>query len=129
MKKNISTKMKILVVAGLFLSALPALALTTATLSPANIDVSAGKSFSVNIAVNPQGASDFAEKLEVDFPASNLQVTSFILGNNWMALSQPGYDSTDNVNAVLVKTAGYPGGLSGPAEFGTITLYAKKSGS
>ena len=72
---------------------------------------------------------NYAEKLEVDYPASDLAVTSFTLGNSWMALTQPGYDSTDNINGVLTKTAGYPSGFSGATTFGTITFYAKKAGT
>lgn len=114
---------------GMFALAMPALAATTASLNPANINVTAGKSFSVVITANPQGSMNYAEKLEVDYPASNLEVTSFTLGSNWMALTQPGYDSTDNINGTMIKTAGYPAGFSGATNFGTITFYAKKSGS
>ncbi len=114
---------------GLFSFALPVMAATTASLSPASVTVATGKSFTVSIVVNPQGVNNFAEKLEVDFPASELEVTSFSLGSNWMALTQPSYDSTDNTNGVLIKTAGYPAGFSGVTTFGTITFTAKKSGS
>lgn len=116
-------------VIGVFALAMPVMAATTASLSPASVNVTAGKSFSVVITANPQGFMNYAEKLEVDYPASNLEVTSFTLDNNWMALTQTGYDSTDNTNGVLIKTAGYPGGISGATTFGTITFYAKKSGS
>ena len=114
---------------GMFALAMPALAATTASLNPASISVIAGKSFNVTIAVNPQGFANYAEKIEVDYPASNLEVTSFTLNNNWMALTQPGYDSIDNTNGVLIKTAGYPAGFSGATTFGTITFYAKKAGN
>ena len=119
----------IIIALGMFMFALPVMAATTASLSPASVNVTAGKSFSITVAVNPQGTNNYAEKLEVDFPAANLQVASFTLGSNWMALTQTGYDSTDNTNGVLIKTAGYPGGISGATTFGTITFYAKKSGS
>jgi cell division septation protein DedD len=109
--------------------ALPVVAATTASLSPASINVVAGKSFTITVAVNPQGTANYAEKLEVDFPAANLQVASFTLGSNWMALTQSGYDSTDNTNGVLIKTAGYTSGITGPTTFGTITFTALKSGS
>ena len=58
-----------------------------------------------------------------------LEVKSFTFAHLWMALVQPGYDSVDNVSGVLVKTAGYPGGLSSSASFGTISFSAKKAGS
>jgi hypothetical protein len=54
---------------------------------------------------------------------------SFTFGSGWLALTQPGYDSIDNTNGVLIKTAGYPGGFSSSANFGTVSFYAKKTGS
>jgi len=114
---------------GVIVLAMPALAATTVSLSPVNISVTSGKNFNVVIAVNPQGASNYTEKIELDYPADLLQVKSFSLGSNWMALSQTGYDLIDNTNGKLIKTAGYPGGLSSSATFGTISFYAKKAGS
>ena len=114
---------------GVIVLAMPALAATTVSLSPASVNVVSGKSFNVVVAVNPQGASNYTEKIELDYPADLLQVKSFSLGSNWMALPQPGYDLIDNTNGVLIKTAGYPGGLSSSATFGTVSFYAKKAGS
>ena len=114
---------------GTVLFALPALAATTASLTPATLKTAQGQQFNVVVAVNPQGFSNDVEKIEVDYPASLLQVSSFTLGNTWMALTQPGYDLTDNTNGVLIKTAGYPGGVSTPTTFGTIVFTAKKAGS
>ncbi|MEK7501370.1 MAG: cohesin domain-containing protein [Patescibacteria group bacterium] len=107
----------------------PVLAATTATLSPATVNVTAGRQFSIAVSVNPQGTANYAEKIEINYPASILEVKSFTLGNNWMALTQPGYDSTDNINGILIRTAGYPAGLSSATAFGTVTFYAKKSGN
>ena len=118
-----------LVALGVIVLAMPALAATTVSFSPVNISVTSGKNFNVVIAVNPQGASNYTEKIELDYPADLLQVKSFSLGSNWMALSQTGYDLVDNANGTLIKTAGYPGGLSSSATFGTISFYAKKAGS
>ena len=123
------TLTSIISVASVFLFAIPAMAATTASLSPASINVTAGKSFNVTVAVNPQGTSNYVEKLEVDYPATDLEVTSFSLGNNWIALTQSGYDSVDNTNGILIKSAGYPKGISGSTMFGTITFRAKQAGS
>jgi len=114
---------------GVIVLAMPALAATTVSLSPASVNVVSGKSFNVVVAVNPQGASNYTEKIELDYPADLLQVKSFSLGSNWMALSQTGYDLIDNTNGKLIKTAGYPGGISSSATFGTVSFYAKKAGS
>lgn len=114
---------------GMALFVQPAAAATTATLSPASIDATAGRQFTVTIAVDPHGASDYAEKIEIDYPAGLLRMDSFMLGSGWMALSQPGYDSEDAVNGILVKTAGYPKGIAAPTAFGTIHFTALKAGS
>jgi hypothetical protein len=114
---------------GTMLFAFTALAATTASMTPTNVKVVAGQQFNIVVAVNPNGTSNFAEQLQVKYPADLLQVTSFNIGSNWMSLTQPGYDSIDNVNGVMVKTAGYAGGITTLTPFGTITFTAKKSGS
>lgn len=115
-------------VAALFAPVL-ALAATTASLSPASANVVAGQKFNVTISINPQGTANYAEKLEVDYPADILEISSFTLGGSWLAMTASGYDSIDNTNGVLIKTAGYPGGFSSATAFGTISFSAKKAGS
>ena len=106
-----------------------ALAATNVSFSPTSIKVTSGQNFNVVVAVNPQGVNNYTAKIELDYPADILEVKSFSFGSNWMALSQAGYDLIDNTNGVLIKTAGYPGGLSSSATFGTVSFYAKKAGS
>ena len=118
-----------LTVVGAMVLAAPALAVTTVSLSPVSVNAVSGRSFNVVIAVNPQGVANYTEKIELTFPADILEIRAFNFGGSWMALSQTGYDLIDNTNGVLVKTAGYPGGLSSTATFGTISFYAKKAGS
>jgi len=93
------------------------------------ISVVEGQNFVLRTNIDPQGAANYTVKLEVKYPAEILEVKSFSFGSGWMAVSQPGYDSTDNTTGVLVKTGGYPGGLNSLANFGTISFSAKKSGS
>jgi hypothetical protein len=114
---------------GTMMFAFTALAATTASITPTSVKVVAGQQFNVVVSVNPNGTSDYAEKLQIDYPANLLQVTAFNIGSNWMSLAQPGYDSIDNTNGVLTKTAGYTGGISSLTPFGTITFTAEKSGS
>jgi len=127
MKKILLTSS--IAILGTLAVAMPAWAATTATLAPATISVVAGQQFNVAITVDPQGTKEYAEKVEVDYPADELTATSFTLGNGAMALTQAGYDTTDNINGVLMKTAGYTGGISSPTLFGTILFTAKKAGS
>jgi len=114
---------------GTMLFAFTALAATTASITPTSVKVVAGQQFNVVVAVNPNGTSNYAEQLKIDYPASLLQVTAFNIGSSWMSLSQPGYDSIDNTNGVMIKTAGYTGGITSLTPFGTITFTAEKSGS
>ncbi len=107
----------------------PVLAATSVSFTPASVSLRPGQSFTVAIAVNPQGVKNYTAKMELRYPADLMEVKSFTFANGWLALTQPGYDLTDNTNGVLIKTAGYPGGVSSPVNFGTVSLRAKKSGS
>ncbi len=111
------------------ISAIPAFAATIAVLSPANLNINKGQNFNVSVSVNPQGTNNYAEKLVVNYPADILEETSFSFGSAWIALTQPGYDTVDNSNGILIKTAGYPGGISSSIPFGTISFHAKKAGN
>lgn len=109
--------------------AVPALAATSASFSPASVNARAGQTFNLAIAVNPQGAKNYTVKAELNYPADLLEVKSFAFAPSWLALAQPGYDLTDNGKGVLIKTAGYPGGVSSAITFGTAVFRAKKSGN
>ena len=113
---------------GLVLAA-PALAATTMLISPASVAVTAGESFSVAVSVNPGEVKNYTVKLAMEYPADVLEAISFTFGSGWMALPQAGYDLIDNGSGTLIKTAGYPGGLSSAASFGTVVFKAKQTGS
>jgi hypothetical protein len=101
---------------------------STIDFTPTTVNVEANKNFTVQVYVNPQSAT-YSTKLELKFPADLLQVTSFTLNDSWMALKQAGYDATDNVNGVLLKTGGFPGGFSTKTLFGSVTFSAVKAGT
>ena len=109
--------------------ALPVLAATTMSLSPTTVNVTARQTFNLSVAVDPQGVKNYTVKLELKYPVDLLEVKSFTLGSNWMAVSQTGYDLIDNINGVLIKTAGYPSGFTTNTAFGTVSFLAKKAGS
>ncbi len=110
------------------LMALPVFA-ATLSLSPVNVSVKQGQTFNAVIALDPQGVKNYTVKVELKYPANLLEVKSFSFGDKWMPLSQTGYDLVDNANGTLIKTAGYPGGLTSPATFGTVSFVAKAGGS
>lgn len=109
--------------------AAPALAATSVSFTPVNVSVRQGQIFTLTIGVNPQGAKNYTAKTELRYPVDLLDVKSFTFANGWTPLSQAGYDLTDNTNGVLIKTAGYPGGVSSPITFGTVSFLAKKGGN
>ncbi len=113
---------------GLYSCAMTTFAATTATISPAIVNVSAGQRFSIVISVNPQGGTDYAEKIDLKFPQDMIEVVSFTPAPVWIAMNQSGYDITDNINGIIVKTAGYPSGISSQTSFATVSFLAKKSG-
>lgn len=106
-----------------------ALGATTVSFNPASVSAQEGQNVSVAVFVNPQGANNYTVKLEIDYPADLLRANSFSFASAWMPLAQPGYDSVDNVSGMLIKTAGYPGGVSSNVHFGTISFTALRSGS
>jgi hypothetical protein len=57
---------------GTMMFAFTALAATTASITPTSVKVVAGQQFNVVVAVNPNGTSDYAEQLQIDYPASLL---------------------------------------------------------
>ena len=126
MKKTIS--IIILGILGMIILATPALAATTISLSPSNITITQGQSFNMSVKIDPQDIKNYTAKIQIQYPAELLEVKSFTFGGGWMMLSQPGYDLIDNAKGILIKTGGYPGGLSKPITFGTVSFLAKKPG-
>jgi len=97
-------------------------------LAPQNVSVKAGQTFNVTVSVDPAGSAVYTAVVNVKYPADLVEVRGFTQSASWMPLSQAGYDSVDNTNGVLIKTAGYPKGLNSPATFGVISFKAKKDG-
>lgn len=109
----------------------PALVLagTVASFSPTTTSVKVGQKFNVMISIDPQGTVNYVEKLELNYPADILEVNSFTFENNWIPMTQEGYFLTDNTNGVLIRTAGYPKGITTSTIFGTALFTAKKAGT
>lgn len=101
----------------------------TVSFSPASIGPREGQTVNLTVAVDPQGTKAYTVKLQIIYPKDLLEVQSFTFSGRWVALVQPGYDLIDNTNGILIKTAGYPGGLNAKADFGTIVFKAKKNGA
>ncbi len=94
---------------------------------PQGAEYEPGQTFTANISVSPS-EKVYTVGIQLDYPANLLRAESFSFASNWMPLSQDGYDSIDNTNGLLIKTAGYPGGISSSRVVGTVTFKAKNSG-
>ncbi|MDO8557448.1 MAG: hypothetical protein Q7R98_03220 [Candidatus Jorgensenbacteria bacterium] len=116
-------------IAGTLLLVMQASAATTFSFSPANISVKEGQEVTLNIAIDPHGVKNYTVKTELNYPMDLLEAKSFSFESGWIAISRAGYDVMDNSNGLLIKTAGYPGGISGVAPFGSVSFIAKKSGN
>lgn len=99
------------------------------TLSPTSISVTPGKVFTVSVTANPDGGHLYTVRTNLSFNPALVQVTGFKFAPKWLALSATGYDVTDNTKGLLVKTAGYPGGITSSTIFGTVTFKARKTGT
>lgn len=99
------------------------------SLSPTTASVHAGDTFSVAVTANPASLKIYSVRANISFDSSKVTITGFTFAGTWIPVSQSGYDSIDNVGGVLIKTAGYPGGISAPMRLGTITFKAIKTGN
>ena len=125
--KNIIRKIFLTFVGSLLL-ATPAFAGTSVVINPGTVKTTPGQTFTLTISVDSAGVKNYAEKVELDYPADVIEVKSFTFSNDWIQLTQSGYDQTDNTNGVLIKSAGLPSGLSSLTTFGTVTFSVKKVG-
>jgi hypothetical protein len=98
-------------------------------LAPQSISVKAGQTFNVTLSVDPAGSKIYTSMVGIKYPADLVEVKGFTQSGTWMTLSQTGYDLIDNTNGSLIKTAGYPKGLSSIATFGVVNFKAKKDGT
>lgn len=114
---------------GIMISTASASAASSFQFSPTSVDTNPGKTFTLKVTLDPQGVKNYTSKLEIDFPADILKVNSFTFGDGWLPLSMSGYDLIDNTNGIMIKSAGYPGGISSPVTFGTVSFTTKKEGS
>lgn len=122
--------MKIIPVLGVFALLAPMSALAASvSLSPTYVSVNVGDTFSVSVTANPDSAKLYSVRANISFDPSLVQATNFSFASAWISISQPGYDSIDNANGVLIKAGGYPGGFTSATKLGTITFKAIKAGT
>lgn len=111
----------------LIVASTPAFA-STISLSSSNVSVKKGDIVKIIVSADSQGSYNYTFKSSVNFPSDLLSVDSWDWSEGWIPVAQVGYDELDNTNGVIVRTAGYGGGIMTSKEFGVITFVAKKSG-
>ncbi len=122
--------MKIISVLGVFALLTPMSALAASvSLSPTTMSIHTGDTFSVSVTADPASTKLYSVRANVSFDPSLVEITNFSFASAWMSIAQPGYDSVDNSNGILIKAAGYPGGFASATKLGTITFKAIKTGT
>jgi hypothetical protein len=113
------------------LSGMPGIvhAATQISFEPSDVTVVPGESFTLAVYVNPDTEEVFTISSALSFPADLVSVTDFAFADNWQPLTMGQYDRTNNTTGMLVKTGGYPGGVSTLRQIGTVTFTARQTGA
>ncbi len=119
--------LRALVVLAFLLSAGTASAATSVTLNPSAVSVKNGDTFTVKVYLDSLGEKTYTARVSLRFPPELVQISKWQFADTWIQLPRPGYDTTDNADGLLTKTAGFPTGWSGTRLFGTATFSTKQS--
>lgn len=111
-----------------FVSVGSVLAATDFSISlPQGTEYEPGNTFTANINISPD-EKIYTAGIQLSYPANLLKVNSFEFASGWMALTQAGYDSIDNTEGLLIKTAGRGGGIDSFKKLGTVTFETLNKG-
>ncbi len=129
--KNKQNKLKIMgfgfVLALLFGIVSPATA-ANFSVSDSYISVEKGDIIEIVVYASSLSENSYTFKSSINFSSDLLSVSDWQWADNWMPLDVEEYDLIDNDSGKIIKTAGYPTGLSDKEEFGVVTFVAKESG-
>ncbi len=98
-------------------------------LSPASSKSSVGKTVTLNLDVDPAGDTIYTVKADIRFPADMLKVDTWTFNRDWTALRQPEYDNLDNKAGILIRSAGFTGGVIEKKRFGSLSFNIKAEGT
>lgn len=82
-----------------------------------------GESGTAKVFVSPEGKTIYTAQLVLAIDDQVLNVSNIQAASGWFMLSQQGYDKV--APGEVMKTGGYPGGISTPQEFLTFTITRK----
>lgn len=80
-----------------------------------------GNTRTFTVAVVPNGDTVYSVQGAFVFDTSRLDILSVNYASGWLPLTQAGYDSIDENEGSITKTAGYPGGITTTTQFVTVT--------
>ena len=98
-------------------------------LSSATSVANKGATFSVTVSADSSGEKAYTVRANLSFDPTLLEFVSWSFAPKWLVLSQAGYDTEDNAKGILVKTAGYPGGVTSSTVLGTAVFRTKLAGT
>lgn len=98
------------------------------SLTPQSLSVAPGQSFTLTVIANPASSTITSVRADISYDPRILQETWFTFTPGWLVVSEPTYDSVDTINGTAIKTAGYPGGITRPTQFGIVTFTARAPG-
>jgi hypothetical protein len=108
---------------------LPGIALaSTITLSPSQVTVHQGDSFTVRVNVSAGASPVYTVKMNASFTPVLLTLATWKFNDTWTVLRQAGYDLFDNAQGILIRTGGYPSGFTGNQSYGSATFVAREAG-
>jgi hypothetical protein len=98
------------------------------SVSDSYISVEKGDIIEIVVYASSLSENSYTFKSSINFSSDLLSVSDWQWADNWMPLVVEEYDLIDNDSGKIIKTAGYPTGLSDKVEFGVVTFVAKESG-
>lgn len=98
-------------------------------MSPPSSKSMVGKLVTVNLDIDPETDRVYTVKADIRFPSDLVSVDSWTFNKDWIGLRQPEYDSLNNSAGILVRSAGFTGGVIERKRFGTIIFKTKTEGT
>lgn len=117
-----------LVVANVGISAASAAGAATLSLSPTNVSVKTGDSFSLSVAVTPNGESLDTARVNLSWDASKLEALAFDLGSLFPNLS-PSNSISNSAGTLTYGVYKFGTPVTSSGTLATVTFRALKSGS
>lgn len=88
--------------------------------------ISVGESTTVTMSVSSDAASVYTAQAILSFDENVLEIENIVFSKGWIPLSQPGHN--EEIVGRIIKTAGFPGGVTSKTAFLTFSVRKVSSG-